>query len=266
MLYLVATPLGNLKDITLRAIEVLKACDYILCEDTRHSRFLLDEYQVDKPLKSFHQFNEKEMEEKVINDLKNGKEIGLISDAGTPGICDPGEKLVKRCYAENLPFTAIPGPSAWVMALALCPFNKEHVQFVGFLPKKEEEKKRILATTLTSSATTIFYESPHRLVDSLQALQPSRKACVMRELTKKFEEHRLGTASELALHYEQNPPKGEIVVIVEGTSQDYSSLSPQEHVKFLEKEYNISTSDAIKIAAELRGIPKRDIYNLIHKK
>jgi 16S rRNA (cytidine1402-2'-O)-methyltransferase len=266
MLYLVATPLGNLKDITFRAIEVLKVCDYILCEDTRHSRFLLEEYQINKPLKSFHQFNEKEMEEKVIADLKEGKEIGLISDAGTPGICDPGEALVKRCYAENLPFTAIPGPSAWVMALAMCPFNKEHVQFVGFLPKKEEERKRILASTLTSSATTIFYESPHRLVDSLKALQTSRKVCVMRELTKKFEEHRLGTASELAHYYEKNLPKGEIVIIVEGTSQDYSSLSPQEHVKFLEKEYNISTADAIKIAAELRGIPKRDIYNLIHKK
>jgi 16S rRNA (cytidine1402-2'-O)-methyltransferase len=266
MLYLIATPIGNLKDITLRAIEILKVCDYILCEDTRHSRFLLNEYGVDKPLKSFHQFNEKEMEERVITDLKTGKEIGLISDAGTPGICDPGEALVKRCYAENLPFTAIPGPSAWVMALALCPFNKDHVQFVGFLPKKEEERKRLLASTLTSTATTIFYESPHRLVDSLQALQPARKACVLRELTKKFEEHRLGPAAELARHYEQNPPKGEIVVVVEGTTHDYSAMSSQEHVKFLEKEYNISTADAIKIAAELRGIPKRDIYNLIHKK
>ena len=266
MLYLIATPLGNLKDITLRALETLKGCDYILCEDTRHSRVLLAEYQIDKPLKSFHQFNEKEMEERVIDDLKKGKEIGLISDAGTPGICDPGEALVHRCYAENLPFTALPGPSAWVMALALCPFNKDHVQFVGFLPKKEEERKRRLASTLTSSATTIFYESPHRLLDALQALPPTRKACVLRELTKKFEEHRLGTAAELAQHYEQNPPKGEIVVIVEGTAQDYSFLSPQDHVKFLEKEYKISTADAIKIAAELRGTSKRDIYNLLHKK
>lgn len=265
MLYLVATPLGNLKDITLRAIEILKVCDYILCEDTRHSRILLNEYNIDKPLLSFHQFNEKEMEDKVIADLKAGKEIALISDAGTPGICDPGEALVNRCYAEGLPFSGIPGPSAWVLALALCPFAKEHVQFVGFLPKKEEQRKRLLATSLISKATTIFYESPHRLVDSLQALQPDRRACVMRELTKKFEEHKLGTASELAQYYQQHPPKGEIVVIVEGTVQDYSELSPQEHVKFLEKEYNISTGDAIKITAELRGIPKRDVYNLIHK-
>jgi 16S rRNA (cytidine1402-2'-O)-methyltransferase len=265
MLYLVATPLGNLKDITLRALEVLKGCEYILCEDTRHSRILLDEYQIEKPLKSFHQFNEKGMEDKVIADLKEGKEVALISDAGTPGICDPGEALVQRCYAENLPFTSLPGPSAWVMALSLCPFSKDHVQFIGFLPKKEEQRKRILASTLTSSATTIFYESPHRLVDSLQVLQPGRKACVMRELTKKFEEHRLGTAAELANHYEKNPPKGEIVVIVEGTSQDYSVMSPQEHVNFLENEYNISTGDAIKIAAEQRGVSKRDIYNLFHK-
>ncbi|MBS0648194.1 MAG: 16S rRNA (cytidine(1402)-2'-O)-methyltransferase [Verrucomicrobia bacterium] len=266
MLYLVATPLGNLKDITLRALEVLKVCDYILCEDTRHSKILLDEYGITKPLKSFHQFNEKEMEEKVIADLKQGKDIAMISDAGTPGICDPGEALVQRCYAENLSLTGIPGPSAWVLALALCPFSKEYVQFVGFLPKKEEQRKRLLAASLTSKATTIFYESPHRLVETLQALPPTRKTCVMRELTKKFEEHKLGAASELAHYYQQNPPKGEIVVIVEPKAQDYSELSPQEHVQFLEKEYHISTTDAIKIAAELRGIPKRDIYNTIHKK
>ncbi len=265
MLYLIATPLGNLKDITLRALEILKLCDYILCEDTRHSRVLLDEYQVHKPLKSFHRFNEKEMEEKVIADLKEGKDVALISDAGTPGICDPGEALVKQCYDENLPFTSLPGPSAWVMALSLCPFSKDHVQFVGFLPKKEEQRKRILASALTSSATTIFYESPHRLIDSLHALQPARRACIMRELTKKFEEHRLGCASDLAKHYEQNPPKGEIVVTVEGTHHDYSAMSPQEHVAFLEKEYKISTGDAIKIAADQRGVSKRDIYNLFHK-
>jgi 16S rRNA (cytidine1402-2'-O)-methyltransferase len=266
MLYLIATPIGNIKDITLRALEILKICDYILCEDTRHSRFLMDEYGIDKPLKSFHQFNEKEMEGKVVADLKAGKEIALISDAGTPGICDPGEALVQRCYLEGLPVAGIPGPSAWVLALSVCPFPKERVQFIGFLPKKEEERKRALASALSSSATTIFYESPHRLVDSLQMLNPERKVCVMRELTKKFEEHRLGGAAEVASHYEKNPPKGEIVVVVEGVLKDYSALSPIEHVKFLENEYRLSTADAIKIAAEQRGVPKREIYSKVHCK
>jgi 16S rRNA (cytidine1402-2'-O)-methyltransferase len=261
MLYLIATPIGNLKDITLRALEVLKACDLILCEDTRHSKILLDEYEIRKPLKSFHQFNEKQMEDQIIEELKSGKEIAIISDAGTPGICDPGERIVQRCAAENIPITSIPGPCAWAVALSLCPFSKEQVQFLGFLSKKEEERKRMIAT---STHTTIFYESPHRLTDTLQALPPQRKVCVMRELTKKFEEHRLGTALELLAHYQQNPPKGEIVVIVEGSPHDYSSLSAEDHVKFLEKEYNLSKGDAIKIAAELRGVPKRDIYRVCH--
>jgi 16S rRNA (cytidine1402-2'-O)-methyltransferase len=265
MLYLIATPIGNLKDITLRALETLKQCDYILCEDTRHSKVLLDEYGISKPLKSFHQFNEKEMEDLIVQDLKAGKEIGLISDAGTPGICDPGESIVRRCYKEGLPLTALPGPSAWVMALSLCPFAKEKVQFLGFLSKKAEERKRMLAAALSSLTTTIFYESPHRLLETLQALPPARQVCVFRELTKKFEERRLGSAAEIAQHYGQKPPKGEIVVIVEGGMLDYSSLTPQEHVRYLEKEYNLSTADAIKIAAEQRGVPKRDVYHSIHK-
>jgi 16S rRNA (cytidine1402-2'-O)-methyltransferase len=265
MLYLIATPIGNLKDITLRALEVLKSCDYILCEDTRHSTILLQEYDIKKPLKSFHQFNEKEMEEKVIGDLKAGKEIGLISDAGTPGICDPGEALVKRCYEEKIDVVSLPGPSAWAVALSLCPFSKDRIQFLGFLPKKEEERKRVLAAALSVPATTIFYESPHRLVDSLKALQGNRKVCVMRELTKKFEEHRLGTAAEVAQWYEKNPPKGEIVLLIEGISRDYSSLSLQDHVKLLEKEFHLTTADAIKIVAELQGIPKRDVYKSVHQ-
>lgn len=264
MFYLVSTPIGNLKDITLRALEILKSCDYILCEDTRHSKILMDEYAIQKPLKSFHQFNEKETENRIITDLKNGKEIALISDAGTPGICDPGERIVRRCYAENIPFTSIPGPSAFAVALSLCPFSKERIQFFGFLAKKEEERKRTLATALSSPTTFIFYESPHRLIDTLSAIPAKKKVCIIREISKKFEEKLLGTAEELLHHFKQNEPKGEIVVLIEGSPFDYSSLTPENHVKQLIEDYHISKGDAIKIAAELRGVSKRLIYSSCH--
>lgn len=265
MLFLVATPIGNLKDITLRAIETLNAADYILCEDTRHSKILLDEYNVKKPLKSFHQFNEKQLEDQVVHDLKLGKQICLISDAGTPGICDPGERLIRRCYKENLPFTALPGPCAWAVALSLCPHPKENVVFLGFFTKKAEERKRVLAKALSSSSTVIFYESPHRLVESLQTIPPDAKVVVARELTKKFEEHLLKSAQEMVDHFQRHPPQGEFVVMIEGTLQDHSHLSPQDHVAYLQKTFNLSKNDAIKIAAELRHAPKREIYQATHQ-
>ncbi len=264
MLYLVATPLGNLKDISFRAIEVLKQSSYILCEDTRHSRILLNHYAIETPTKSYHRFNEKEMEKTVLQDLRAGKEISLITDAGTPGISDPGESLIRRCYEENLPFTAIPGPSAWVVALSLSPFSKERVQFLGFLPKKPHERARFLASALSTPATSIFYETPHQLIQLLKTLDPTRRLCILRELTKKFEEHKLGTPHELLSHFEHHPPKGEFVVIVEGTSQDFSTLTPQEHVLFIQQTYNLTPIEAIKIVADLRHLPKSEIYKKFH--
>ncbi len=265
MLYLIATPLGNLQDITLRAIDTLKQCDYILCEDTRHSRILLQAYEIKTALKSFHQFNEREKEDAIIQDLKEDKSIGLISDAGTPGICDPGEALVQRCYAENLPLALIPGPSAWTMALALCPFSKERVQFLGFLPKKGEERLKTLASALMYRGTTIFYESPQRLVSTLKQIPPHQRLCVMRELSKLHEEHLLGTAGQLAIHYQENPPRGECVVAVESIDFNYADLSLPEHVQYLIETFQLSLQEAIKIVAEIRGIPKRDVYHSIHR-
>jgi 16S rRNA (cytidine1402-2'-O)-methyltransferase len=224
----------------------------------------MDEYEIQKPLKSFHQFNEKEIEDRIIIDLKNGQDIALISDAGTPGICDPGERIVRRCYTENIPFTSIPGPSAFAVALSLCPFSKERVQFLGFLAKKEQERKRTLAAALSSPTTVIFYESPHRLIDTLSVLPAEKNICIIREISKKFEEKLLGTAKELLEHFKRNEPKGEFVILIEGTSFDYSHLTPENHVKELIKDYNISKSDAIKIAAELRCVPKRNIYDACH--
>ena len=265
MLYLISTPIGNLQDISFRAIETLKNCNYILCEDTRHSQFLLREYEINVPLRSFHQFNEKKLEDAIVQDLKNGISIGVISDAGTPGICDPGESLVRRCYQENIPLTAIPGPCAWTMALSLCPFHKEKVQFLGFLPKKEEELKRTLAGALLFQGTTIFYESPQRLVDTLEKLPQERLVCVMRELTKLHEEHRIGKPSELTAYYLENSPRGECVLLIEPCSFNYHDISLEDHVEYLLKTFHISQSDAIKIVADIRGIPKRDVYHSIHR-
>ncbi|MGH2611620.1 MAG: 16S rRNA (cytidine(1402)-2'-O)-methyltransferase [Rhabdochlamydiaceae bacterium] len=265
MLYLIATPIGNLKDITLRALETLKKCDYILCEDTRHSQVLLQEYNIKAPLRSFHQFNEKKTEDGIIRDLKDGKSVAVISDAGTPGICDPGESLVRRCYEEKISLTAIPGASAWIIALSLCPFSKERVQFLGFIPKKEEERKRALAQALLYQGTTIFYESPQRLIDSLKQIPLKRRICVMRELTKFHEEHRLGNSSDLIAYYEANPPRGECVLLIESIDFNYHDLSLLQHVQYLIDDFHVSLQDAIKIVADIRGIPKRDVYHSVHK-
>jgi 16S rRNA (cytidine1402-2'-O)-methyltransferase len=265
MLYLIATPIGNLQDMTLRGIETLKKCDYILCEDTRHSVILLKHHGINAPLRSFHQFNEKKSEDAIVQDLKDGKTIGVISDAGTPGICDPGESLVRRCSEEKIPMTSIPGPCAWTMALSLCPFSKERVQFLGFLPKKEEERKRAIAAALLYQGTTIFYESPQRLIDSLKLIPPERRVCVMRELTKLHEEHRTGKPQELISYYEANPPRGECVLLIEPIDFNYNDLSLQDHVQYLLDTFKISQQDAIKIVADIRGIPKRDVYHSIHR-
>jgi 16S rRNA (cytidine1402-2'-O)-methyltransferase len=270
MLYLVSTPIGNLSDLSYRAVEILKTCDYILCEDTRHSRFLLEHYGIQKPLKSFHQFNESKAEGSIVQDLKNGLTIALISDAGTPLICDPGYELVKRCVEEELPYSAIPGPSAAILALTLSGFNPEKFQFVGFLPKKQTELKTLLAELLQYKGTTIAYETPHRVLDTLKELvqmAPERQFCIARELTKKFETMHRGIAADLLAKFETAPPKGEMVLLISPNVEnlDFSHLTPQEHVEFLQKTYGISQQEAIKMAARLRDVPKKEIYNSVHK-
>lgn len=267
MLYLVATPIGNLKDISLRALEVLKKCDYILAEDTRHSRILLDHYEITTPLKSYHQFNEKKREEELIVDLKKGLHIALISDAGTPAICDPGELLVKKCHVENIPVTSVPGPCAWVVALSLSSLSKEKVQFLGFLPQTEELLNRKLAEIVSFRGTSVFYEAPHRLFSTLQKigqLDPQRILSLCKELTKTFEACLEGPCAALLEELEKKPPKGEWVVVVDGCGEVDTSLSPLDHVKHLEKAFSLSKAEAIKLAAELRGVPKREIYNLVN--
>ncbi|MBA3237233.1 MAG: 16S rRNA (cytidine(1402)-2'-O)-methyltransferase [Parachlamydiaceae bacterium] len=272
MIFLVATPIGNLSDITFRAIETLGSCDYILCEDTRYSLRLLQHYKIYKPCRSFHKFNEARAEDAIIEELKAGKKIALISDAGTPGISDPGEQLVKRCVQEKIKVISIPGPCAAVAALSCSGFSTTQFQFCGFLPRTDSAVKKVLLQFLQYPGTTLCYESPKRLLATLkviQAIAPNRQLAVARELTKIHEELIRGTAKELLTFY-PNSPKGEIVLLIEGDSgtstATWEALSPAEHVMEVEQTYHLSRRDAIKMVATLRGESKRDIYNLLLSK
>ena len=219
MLYLVATPIGNLADITLRALEVLKAADLIACEDTRHSGHLLAHFQIRKPLVSYHEHNEARRTAELIEELAAGKNIALITDAGLPGVSDPGHRLLRACIERGLTYTIIPGASAVLTALIGSGFPAEQFFYGGFLPVKSGGRERDLRAAGGRTVTSVFFESPHRLLKTLEVcatLMPERPLCVARELTKTFEEFRIGTAPELLAHYSAKPVKGEIVFIVCG--------------------------------------------------
>ena len=217
MLYVVATPIGNLGDITLRALDVLKLVDLIAAEDTRHSGILLKHYKIDKPLISYHEHNEAMRTAQLVERLATAENIALITDAGTPGLSDPGARLVRECIKRELPFTILPGPSSILTALIGSGFSTDKFFFVGFLPNKSGGRERELRAAAARDETTVFFESPHRLMKTLRAaveILQDRQLCVARELTKKFEEFRRGTASELLARYEAHPPKGEIVLVI----------------------------------------------------
>jgi 16S rRNA (cytidine1402-2'-O)-methyltransferase len=217
MLYVVATPIGNLGDITLRALEILKDVDLVAAEDTRHSGILLKHYQIAKPLISYHEHNEAMRTAQLIERLAAEEKIALITDAGTPGVSDPGARLIRECIKRGLDFTIIPGPSSILTALVGSGFSSERFFFGGFLPNKSGRRERELRTAAGREETSIYFESPYRLTKTLKAsidVLQDRQLCVARELTKKFEEFRRGTAAELLAHYEKHPPKGEIVLII----------------------------------------------------
>ena len=220
MLYVVATPIGNLSDITLRALEILKDVDLVAAEDTRHSGILLKHYQISKPLISFHEHNEAMRTAQLAERLRAGEKIALITDAGTPGLSDPGARLIRECIKRGLDFTIIPGPSSILTALVGSGFSAERFFFGGFLPVKSGQRERELRAAAAREETSIHFESPYRLTKTLKAsidIMPDRQLCVARELTKKFEEFRRGSAVELLAHYEARPPKGEIVLLIGGT-------------------------------------------------
>ncbi len=218
-LYLVPSPIGNLGDITYRAVDVLKKADGILCEDTRTSFILLKHYDIQKPLTPYHQHNEHKVLAHLIDQLKSGKTLALLTDAGTPGISDPGFLLVRECIRENIPVECLPGATAFVPAIVQSGIPSNRFVFEGFLPLKKG-RQTMLKQLAEEERTIILYESPHRLVKTLKELAEyfgaERNAAVCRELTKMFEETRKDNLENLAKHYETNAPKGEIVIVVEG--------------------------------------------------
>ncbi len=263
MLTLVATPIGNLGDLSQRAIDALREADLILCEDTRHSGKLLHHFGIKRPLKSYHKFNEAEREDEIVELIKAGKKIALISDAGTPGISDPGERMVARLRKEGLPITAIPGACAVIQALVLSGLPTERFEFIGFLEKKPGALRRQLAEMLHYQGTSLAYESPHRLVKTLQLLAemaPEAPTAVARELTKLYEEVNYGPAAEIAQEWKNRSPKGEIVLLIGPYQGPWQQDTPEQHVAAVEKELGLSRKEAVQLVAQLRGIAKRGLY------
>ena len=219
MLYVVATPIGNLADITLRALEVLKHVDVVAAEDTRHSGLLLKHVGIQKPFVSYQEHNEAIRTAEIAERLARGEKVALITDAGTPGLSDPGLRLIRECIKRQLPFTIVPGASAILTALLGSGFSTDKFSFRGFLPVRSGRRERELRAAAEREETTIFFESPYRLVKTLaacNATMPERQLCVARELTKKFEEFRRGAPAALLAHYQAHPPRGEIVFLVSG--------------------------------------------------
>jgi 16S rRNA (cytidine1402-2'-O)-methyltransferase len=218
VLSVVATPIGHLSDLSFRAVETLKAADCIAAEDTRHSAILLRHYGIQKPLLSYHQHNEARRTAELIRDLEAGRHVALITDAGMPGISDPGHRLLRECIERSLPYTILPGPSAVLTALIGSGFCADRFFFGGFLPIKSGQRDREFSEAAQRSETSIYFESPHRLIKSLECAHrwiPTRRMCVAREMTKQFEEYRRGVPEVLLAHYQARPPKGEIVLVIE---------------------------------------------------
>lgn len=274
-LYLCATPIGNLEDITLRVLRILKEVDCIAAEDTRHTRKLLSHFEIHTPLTSYHSHSSEAKGEQIIARLLDGQSVALVSDAGMPGISDPGAELVKMALERNIDVIPLPGPTASLAALVVSGFPTNRFTFEGFLSSQGKSRRKQLQALRHEQRTMIFYESPHRLTDTLQDMLKElgeRQCAVAREITKVHEEIRRGNISEILDYYKENRPRGEITVIVGGYSgevpeetESWSGLSPEEHVLLLE-EQGLDTKEAIKEVAKLRGIAKREIYNQVHKK
>lgn len=262
MLYLIATPIGNLKDITLRALEVLKEVDVIACEDTRVSSKLLNHYAISKPLFAYHDHNAETMRPRLLAQLKKGKNIAYITDGGMPLISDPGFKLVVACQKESLPYTVIPGVSAPLTALSLSGLAPDRFLFCGFLPPKQGARKAALEGVKEIQATLIFFESPQRLIPFLKdavEILGDREGTVCREMTKLFEETQRGSLSSLISYYDIHPPRGEIVVVVEGSSSaSFSSEDFKIHLQDALERYSLK--EAVDLVSKALGMSKREVY------
>ncbi len=273
-LYLCATPIGNLEDITLRVLRTLKEVDLIAAEDTRNSIKLLNHFDIKTPMTSYHEFNKIEKAHQLVEKLQAGTNIALITDAGTPGISDPGEELVKIAYEAGIEVTSLPGPAACVTALTLSGLSTRRFAFEAFLPKDKKERKRILEELKQETRTIVIYEAPHHLIKTLEELRTAlgnRPITLCRELTKKYEEAQRTTLDEVLEYYKDREPRGEYVLVLGGKTKEevekerkkeWETLSIEEHMKLYE-EKGVSHKEAMKLVAKDRGVSKRDIYQAL---
>ena len=275
-LYLVATPIGNLEDMTFRAVRILKEVDLIACEDTRTSRPLLSHFEIHTPVTSYHEFNKIEKAGELLEKLLGGASIAVITDAGTPGISDPGEELCAMCIEAGIAVVPVPGAAAAIAAVTSSGLSCRRFAFEAFLPKDKKKRRRILEELKAESRTIIIYEAPHHLKDTLKELYEAlgdRRISLARELTKVHEEHLLMKLSEALDHYEKNDPRGEYVLVIEGKSSKeleaearalWEDLSIEEHMeKYLSQ--GMDKKEAMKAVAKDRGVSKRDIYQQLIK-
>lgn len=273
-LYLCATPIGNLEDITYRVLRTLKEVDLIAAEDTRNSIKLLNHFDIKTPMTSYHEYNKIEKAYQLVDKMREGLNIALITDAGTPGISDPGEDLVRICYEEGIEVTSLPGPAACITALTMSGLPTRRFAFEAFLPREKKERADVLGQLKNETRTIIIYEAPHHLVKTLEELYEvlgDRKIAICRELTKRYEEKTLTTISESLAYYNDNEPRGEYVLILEGKTfeelkkeeqKTWESMSLEEHMAVYEGQ-GIDHKEAMKLVAKDRGISKRDVYQAL---
>ena len=276
-LYLCATPIGNLEDMTFRVIRTLKEVDLIAAEDTRNSIKLLNHFEIQTPMTSYHEYNKYEKGRKLVEKLLEGQNIALITDAGTPGISDPGEELVKMCYESGIPVTSLPGAAACITALTISGLSTRRFAFEAFLPSDKKEREQILKEMETETRTMIVYEAPHRLVKTLKLFLErlgNRKITVCRELTKRHETALAVTLEEAVAHYEANPPKGECDLVIEGKSREeareeerkqWEEMTIEDHMEVYTKQ-GMDKKSAMKAVAKDRGVSKRDIYQYLESR
>ncbi len=273
-LYLCATPIGNLEDITLRVLRTLKEVDLIAAEDTRNSIKLLNHFDIKTPMTSYHEYNKIDKAYVLINKMQEGQNIALITDAGTPGISDPGEELAAMCYEAGIEVTSLPGPAACITALTLSGLPTRRFAFEAFLPADKKERKQILEELKDETRTIILYEAPHRLVRTLEELKETlgnRRMTLCRELTKKHETAFHTTIEDLILYYQTEKPLGECVLVIEGRSRkemeeeqkaSWEKITIEEHMELYENKGH-SRKEAMKLVANDRGMTKRDVYQYL---
>ena len=275
-LYLCATPIGNLEDITYRVLRTLKEVDLIAAEDTRNSIKLLNHFDIQTPMTSYHEFNKIDKAYQLVNKLKEGKNIALITDAGTPGISDPGEDIVRICYEEGIAVTSLPGAAACITALTMSGRPTRRFAFEAFLPKDKKERAAVLEELKNETRTIILYEAPHHLLKTVKELLEAlgdRELTICRELTKKHEEKIQTTFSALLSYYEDKEPRGEYVLVICGRSREelvkeqqasWEEMSSEEHMAHYESQ-GVDHKEAMKLVAKDRGVSKRDIYQYLVK-